>query len=130
MPLLKLLAFDVDDLDVVSAHLQDAIVKIRNLIWQAEEKRFIAVFHRFAWEEEICKITAGKGRHVSERRLSALRFDRVLTVRASGVDRNRPDDVLALLALRFYASEAPGGTVEFIFAGNPALRLEVECIEA
>lgn len=72
----------------------------------------------------------GKGRHVSERHLSALRFDRILTVRTSGVDRNWPDDVLVLLALRFYASDAPGGTVEFIFSGNAALRLEMECIEA
>lgn len=49
MPLLKLLAFYVDDLVIVSIYLQDAIVKIRNLIWQAEEKRFITVFHPFPW---------------------------------------------------------------------------------
>lgn len=132
MPLLKLLALDAGDLEIISAHLQDAVVKVKDLIWQAGEKRLVAGLCRFAWEEEMSRFSAGKkgARHMSTRHLSALRFDRVLAARASGIDRSRADDVLSLLTLRFYAGEPPGGTVEFVFAGNAALRLDVECIEA
>jgi len=131
MPLLKLLALDADDLEIMSAHLQDAVVKVKDMIWQGGDKRFVAALCRFAWEAEICD-TADKDKsgHVPQRHLSALRFDRVLSVRATGIDRGRPEDVLSLLALQFSETEAPGGIIELVFAGQAALRLEVECIEA
>ena len=51
--------------------------------------------------------------------------------RAAGIDRNRPDDILSLLAIDFVpAEDSPAGVIELIFSGNAALRLDVECIEA
>jgi hypothetical protein len=47
-----------------------------------------------------------------------------------GLDQARADDVLSLLAIRFVAGEAPAGTIELVFSGGIAIRLEVECIEA
>lgn len=129
MSLLKLLAMDGDDLQIVSAHLQDAVVKVKDLDWRTAEKRFVAIFNRFAWENESRKSAFIRCKTPPERRLSALRFDRVLSIRTMGVDRNRPEDVLSLLALRFDEHDAPGGTVELIFSGNIGLRLEVECVE-
>jgi hypothetical protein len=59
-----------------------------------------------------------------------LYFDRVLSAKATGIDRNKPADVLSLLAVRFAEAEAPAGTVELDFSGGATIRLDVECIEA
>ena len=66
------------------------------------------------------------------RRQSALRFERVLRAGTSGLDLARKADVLALLAIQFETKGPgdPAGTVTLTFAGNGAVRLEVECIEA
>ena len=53
MPLLKLMAMDDEDLEILSAHLQDAVVKVADLDWRCGEKRFIAALNRFAWEEQM-----------------------------------------------------------------------------
>ena len=65
-----------------------------------------------------------------ERRQSVLAFSRVLSAKALGIDRARKEDVLSLLAVRFVGGDAPAGTVELVFSGDSAIRLDVECIEA
>ncbi|WP_333826104.1 DUF2948 family protein [Pinisolibacter sp.] len=122
---LKLLALDAEDLEILSAHLQDAVLKAGDIHWRADEKRLVLALNRFVWE------SAGeKSRRAFERRRSALRFDRVTRVRAHRIPRDRPDTVLELLALRFTETDAPSGVVEAIFAGGGVLRIEVECLEA
>ena len=60
-----------------------------------------------------------------------LHFDRVLVGQGShGIDRDKPADVLSLLAIRFLPADAPAGTVDLVFAGGGTIRLDVECIEA
>jgi hypothetical protein len=81
--------------------------------------------NRFGWE------CAESGpRRSFERRRSALTFDRVRSVKTSGIHRDRPDAVLELLAISFEPADSPGGYVTLIFAGGGAVRIEVECIEA
>jgi len=121
---LKLLALDGEDLDVLSAHLQDAVLKVGDIHWRADEKRLVLALNRFVWE------SAGETRSRSfERRRAALRLDRVNRVQASHIPRERPDAVLELLALRFVETDAPSGVIEAIFAGGGILRVEVECLE-
>lgn len=125
MSSLKLLALDEEDLRVVSAHVQDAVLKVGDIDWRAREKRLLLPMNRFAWEA-----AGGWFRRHNERRRAVLHFDRVMDVKATGIARDKPDDVLALLALRFTPTDAPAGFVDIIFAAGATLRLEVECIEA
>lgn len=126
MDLLKLIALDADDLAVVSAHVQDAVAKVGDLAYQPGDKRFVVPLHRFAWE-----IDAGRFRKPhNERRNSVLHFDRVTGVKLSGVDRDKPRDVLSLLAIQFEPADAPAGAIDLLFAGGGAIRLEVEVVEA
>lgn len=125
MQMLKLVALDEEDLAVISAHVQDAVMKVENLDYVRAAKQFVLTMNRFAWEK-----AAGGKRANDERRQSVLSFARVLAVKVSGVDPKRKSDVLALLAIRFLPSEAPAGAIELDFAGNATIRLEVECIEA
>ncbi|CAN5268435.1 DUF2948 family protein [soil metagenome] len=122
---LKLAAFDEEDLAVISAHVQDAVLRVGDMVYLPGEKRFALAMNRFIWE------TAETGRRKSfERRRAALSFDRVLKARLSNIDRNRPDAVLELLAVGFEAEDTPAGKVTLIFAGGGAVQLDVEVVEA
>jgi hypothetical protein len=121
---LKLLALDTDDLGIISAHMQDAVFKVGDVRWSPSEKNFSLAANRFVWEE------AGKRRKGFERRRSALVLKRVEAVRSSGIDRNRKDDVLSLLAVTFtQKGDGPEGTVELVLSGKATIALDVECIE-
>lgn len=122
---LKLIAFDTEDLDVVSAGVQDAVVKVSDIAWLPKEGRFVLLLNRFAWEATD---PAGKGEF--QRRRAALHFDRVSAVRRRNLRQDAPDGVLNLLAVRFTRTEAPAGTIELVFSSDACIRLEVECIEA
>jgi hypothetical protein len=120
---LKLLALDEEDLAVISAYVQDAVLKVSDLIYLLKEQRFAVGMNRFIWEK-------AEGRRKSfERRRSALSFDRVRSVQTTQIRRDRPDAVVELLAVGFEATDAPGGIVTLYFAGGGAVRLEVEVIE-
>ena len=120
MDKLKLVALDSEDLAVVSAHLQDAVVKVADMAWLAREKRFALVCNRFDWESA----EAGQRR----RRRTGLQFGRVLKVQHR-LQEAGPDAVLNLLAVTFEEGEAPSGAVTLVFSGGGALRLEVERLE-
>jgi hypothetical protein len=120
---LKLLALDEEDLAVISAHVQDAVLKVGDLIYLPKERRFLLAMNRFGWEK------ADGRRRDYERRRAALSFDRVLSAQVSNIRRDQPDSVLELLAVSFEPTESPAGYVTLVFAGGGAVRLEVECIE-
>jgi hypothetical protein len=121
---LKFVALDGDDLAVVSAHLQDAVLKVSDVIYRPQEKRIVLALNRFDWE-------SAQGEHPAfRRRRAALRFERVLGCKCRNVDQAGKDAVLNLLAVEFAATEAPSGVVTLTFSGDAALRLEVECLEA
>ena len=121
---LKFVALDEEDLEVVSTHLQDAVVKVADVLWRPQEKRVVVALNRFDWEG------AQTGDPEYRRRRAALRFERVLSCKCHGVSPGGKDGVLNLLAVEFAEADAPAGVVTLIFSGGAALRLEVECLEA
>ena len=125
---LKLIALDKDDLDIVSAHLQDAVLKVGDMAYLPKEKRFALILNRFDWEKAL-KPANGKALG-HERRQAALRFERVLGARLQNIRLEAKRDVLELLAIQFEPTDTPAGQVTLVFAGGAAIRLEVECIEA
>ena len=122
----KLLALDAEDLAVVSAHVQDAVAKVGDMHFSPARGQFAIAMNRFAWE----RATTGKRRQPDERRRAVLHFERVMAVKTTGIDRDRPAEVLSLLAIRFEETQAPAGHVDLVFSGGATMRLDVECIEA
>lgn len=126
MSQLKLVALDEQDLDIISAHVQDAVMKVGDLAYQAPAERFVVPMNRFVWENR-----PGLFSRRNERRRSVLHFESVKTVKSAGFSREDPEAVLSLLALRFEpAAEPPAGTIELVFSGAAAIRLDVGYVEA
>ena len=120
----KFVAFDRDDLEVVSTHLQDALVKVSDISWRPHEKRLVIALNRFDW------LTAECCRGELQRCRSALRFERVTSCKCRSVNPAGKDAMLNLLAVEFSDADPPAGVVSLIFSGGGVLRLEVECLEA
>ncbi len=121
---LKFIVLDEEDLEVVSTHVQDAVVKVADVIWRPQEKRLVIGLNRFDWE-------GAQDVHPDyRRRRSALRFERVLSCKCKDVNPAGKDAVLNLLAVEFEETDAPTGVVSLIFSGGAVLRLDVECLEA
>lgn len=126
---LKLIAMDAEDLAVISAHVQDAVARIGDMAYLPRERRFVALVNRFDWTTALADRTKGAA---FARCRAALRFERVGKARIQNIDLGAKRQVLSLLALQFEGrgEEDPSGEVTLIFAGNAAIKLEVECIEA
>ena len=127
---LRLSAEDAADLEVISAFLQDAVMRVGDLAYLPNARRFAMVLNRFRWEGETATGKRASARHTHERVRSGLHFDNVLKAQAKGIRRDRPDGVLNLLAIRFEEKNAPSGIVVLTFSGGGELRLEVEALDA
>jgi hypothetical protein len=125
MDLLKLIALDAADLEVVSAHVQDAVLKAGDLQYLPGAKSFVVPMNRFVWEA-----AGGTFRQHNERRNAVLHFDRVTAVKSAGIPRDKPAEILSLLAVEFTPAGEPAGAIELVFSGGGIIRLDVECIEA
>ncbi len=121
---LKFVVLDEEDLEVASAHLQDAVVKVCDVLWRPQQKRVVVALNRFDWEG----VQGAKPEY--RRRRAALRFERVLSCKCRAIEPARGDAVLNLLAVEFSETDAPSGVVILTFSGGATVRLEVECLEA
>jgi hypothetical protein len=125
---LKLVALDGDDIAVVSAHVQDALVKIGDIFWQPREHRFVMAVNRFDWMSAVEAKPESKADY--RRCRTALRFERVNACKCRNIDHTNKQVCLNLLAVEFAEHDNPAGTVSLIFSGGGVIRLEVECLEA
>lgn len=122
---LKLLALDDEDLTVISAAMQDAVLRVEDIEFDKNNNQFLILANRFAWEKR-----KGFLKKHHERRRTVLAFKRVNGVKMRGFNAGNDDQVLSLLALRFLETdEGPEGELELIMSGNAGILLDVECIE-
>ncbi|MFY9656753.1 MAG: DUF2948 family protein [Methylocystis sp.] len=120
---LRLQALDPADLALISAHLQDAAVRVGDIAFLKERRRFALVAARFDWEAEM------QGQ--LERCAAALHFESVRNVRCFRLPRENPETVLALLTI-VYEAEGPGpeGRILLVFSGGTMIALDVDGVEA
>ena len=114
---LRMLAADADDLQIMSAALQDSILRPVDIVWEKSARRVTIALSRFCWE---CGGT---------RVMAAMQFGDVQAVKSRRLPRG-PESALELLAIDFEPVEAPGGRVILMFAGGGDLRIDVECLDA
>ncbi|TCM56067.1 hypothetical protein C8J36_103436 [Rhizobium sp. PP-F2F-G48] len=130
MDTLKLMALDAQDLEIISAHVQDAVFKVEGISYTPRTGSFALVVNRFVWEKTVGGDAAAAKKKTNERRRAVIGFHRVTAVRSIGFSRTDTDAVLSLLALRFEPKgEGPDGVLELVLAGDATIALNVECIE-
>jgi DUF2948 family protein len=114
---LKLRAEDTEDLAVISACLQDALVPVRDLAYVPEDRTFLLVANRFRWENGL---SPAPGEAAYERTLCGITFSEVAAVSYNGFRRTEDSRILSLLAIR-----PEDGAVHLEFSGGATIRLEV-----
>lgn len=110
--LLKLKAKDAEDVQVISAVLQDAIAPVLDMVYKPEDKNFIMVVHRLRHE--------AAGTSGLERICCAINLRGAESVQTQGIDLTRRSQMLDLLAVM-----QEGNALHFIFAGEAQLRIQL-----
>ena len=124
MDLLKLAALDEEDLQVLSTHLQDAVLIVGDIRYLPKECKAILTLNRFVWDQPADKRS---GEH--QRRRAAVAFSQVRSMKATRIRQDAKDAVLSLLAVTFEAGDAPSGQIRLEFSGGGTILLDVDCIE-
>jgi hypothetical protein len=119
---LNFAVLDEEDLAVMSAHLQDALLVVGDTAFLPKSQKFAAVVSRIDWRSMV------EGRQC--RRRAGFHFERVIKVQRSGFEPHTKDKTLQLLAVSFKPTAAPSGEVMLTFSGNNLIKLDVECLEA
>lgn len=114
---LKLRAEDPDDLAVISACLQDALVPVRDLAYDPDDRTFVLVANRFRWEDGLRQAAEEGG---FRRILCGVTFREVAGVSYTGFRRSNDGRILSLLAIRY-----EDGAVRLEFSGGASIRLEI-----
>jgi len=121
---LRLMAADADDLQVMSALVQDAVFPGNEMSFQKSARRFALLLNRFRWEDKTAAERRGRD---FERVQSVLYIDDVLGVQTQGVSRDK-DTVYSLMAVDFEAGEDGTGRLNLTLSGDGAIALNVEAL--
>jgi len=120
---LKLRAENEDDLVVISSALQDAILKVGEIVFNPRGRYLSLRLSRFRHEN-----------NKNERVETGLRIDSVLGVKSRLIDRSDPEAFAVLLSLQFdkasVSAEDPSGDLRLVFAGGGEIDIAVECVDA
>ena len=119
---LRLKALDGDDVQVISALVQDSVLPAAEMAWRKSERLFGMLLNRFRWEDPATTREA-------ERVQSVLCVENVMAVRSQGLDPRDHDTVLSLLAVVFAPGEDGTGTIRLILAGDGEIAIDVEAPE-
>ena len=120
---LKLRAEDAEDLEVIAACLQEALVHVGEMTYLPRRRRFVVALNRFVWEGRGA--ADGDARRVR----CGVHIDGVLAVRTRGFDLGDRQRLLELLTVQATSGEDGAATISLIFSGGASIALEVECIE-
>lgn len=117
---LNLGAMDPDDLTVLSALVQDAVLPVTEIRFARKDRRLALLLNRLRHEENRAEV---------ERVQSVLVVDNVMSVLSQGIDRSDRDLILQVLAVNFTPTDDGAGHVDITLAGDGTLRARVEALD-
>ena len=121
---LKLIARTVEDLRVVSAHLQDAIVNVNDIANLKKNKILLIQLNRFMWED------VEKGLFRKNKRIrTILKFENVIKVKSRNINLARKDKFLDFLTIETNQMTDNNYDMKILFAGDSILKVTAEVIE-
>lgn len=123
---LRLQALSAEDLPVMSALIQDAVLHVSDISWMRRHRRTALILNRFRWEDAGSAQQSGRA---FERVRSVLMIENVLRMTADGVDPQDKETILSVLALSFEPGTDAAGRLVLTLAGDGALAFDVECLD-
>ena len=121
---LKLLATSDEDLRVIAAHLQDAIVSVQDIANLKKNRIFLIQLNRFMWED------VEKGVFRKNKRIrTILKFDNVIEVNAKNISQKNQDKFLDFLAIESQQMPDKNYEMKLIFSGDSIIKVLAEVIE-
>ena len=121
---LKLNATTIEDLKVLSAHLQDSITQPGNILHLNKNRILLIQFNRFMWED----VEKGVFRK-NKRILSILKFENVLSVNAKNLNQKKKDHFLDFLAIESKILSDKSYEIVLHFAGDQLIKVNSEVID-
>lgn len=122
---LALRAEDGDDLRVISALVQDAVLPLTELRYDPKGRRLALLINRFRWEDLS---EAEAERRPYERVQALLVISDVMRLQSAGIDRSDGDLILSLLALDWRPGEDGAGRLVLEFAGDGQIAADTETL--
>lgn len=123
---LTLLAQSAEDLPVISALLQDAVLPASEIRWDRKARKLALLVGRFRWEDREAAEREGRP---YERVRSLLVIGDVQRVTSQGVPQGDADTVLSILSLDWQPGEDGTGRLVLVLAGDGAIAADVECLD-
>ncbi len=123
---LSLRAEAPEDLPVVSALMQDAVLSAGDLRWDRKARKLALLVNRFRWENRAVAERAGRP---YERVRSLLIIGDVTHVSSQGITPGDGDTVLSVMALSWEPGPDGSGRVVVTLAGDGAVAAGVECLD-
>ena len=121
---LKLIARTVEDLRVVSAHLQDSIANMTDIASLQKNKIFLMQLNRFMWED------VEKGVFRKNKRIrTILKFENVLKVHSKNINQKKKDKFLDFLTIETNFMPDNNYEMKIVFAGDSVIKIISEVIE-
>ena len=121
---LKLNANSDEDLRVISAHLQDSIVQVKNIIHLKKNRIFLIQFNRFMWED-VEKGVFRKNKRIQ----SILKVDNVVGVYSKNLNQKNKERFLDFLAIETKLLSDKSYEIKLNFAGGILIKVNTEVIE-
>ena len=121
---LKLLANSDEDLRVIAAHLQDAIVSVQDIANLKKNRIFLIQLNRFMWED------VEKGVFRKNKRIrTILKFDNVISVLSKNINTKDDKNFLDFLTIESNLLPDKSYEIKLIFSGDSIIKIKVELID-
>ena len=122
---LRLLATSDEDLRVIAAHLQDAILTVKDAANLKKNRIFLIQLNRFMWED------VEKGVFRKNKRIrTVLKFDNVIRVLSKNINLNKNEKFLDFLTIESNPLPDKSYEIKLIFSGDSVIKVQTEVIDA
>ena len=121
---IKLIGKSYEDLEVISAYIQDSIVEVKDIVFLEQNRIFIMIINRFKWEN-VEKINLKENKRIR----CAIKFEEVLKVKSKKINQKSKNKRLECLAIKCREILNNNYEIKIFFAGDGIITLISEAIE-
>ncbi len=116
---LQMIAEDGDDLHVIAACLQDALIPLSGIEYDEKEGYFCLVANRFCWE---CESETLDGNDYYTRVAAGLSFRHVTDVHKKDINIHNQHELINLLTIH----QQEDDFIHLIFSGGSEIKLKID----